>query len=129
MKKAKQKLPKNVAERMPPELGQSDTGIIIHKNERGFIGAAAVNLVFGIILTLLSLRFVLRLLGANGENAFASMVYNLSQPLVTPFFGLFNYEAQLETARFEVATLVALLVYGVIAGVLARVLVANRHHV
>lgn len=99
-------------------------------NEKGFVAATIINLVFGIILTLLALRFVLRLLGANPANDFANFVYGLSQPLVAPFFGLFRYQAELSTRNFELATLIALVVYALIAGLLTRVLfVDRRHHV
>jgi YggT family protein len=99
------------------------------RDERGFVVATIINLVFGIILTLLALRFVLRLLGANPENAFASFVYGLSQPLVAPFFGLFRNQGELTTANFDVATLIALIVYALIAGLLSRVLFVDRRRV
>ncbi len=98
------------------------------QNERGFFVATIINVIFGIILTLLALRFVLRLLGANPANGFANFVYSLSQPLVAPFFGLFNSPLQLDIAGFELATLIALLVYGLVAGILAQVLFAGRRH-
>lgn len=97
-------------------------------NEKGFVAATIINLVFGIILTLVALRFVLRLLGANPANDFASFVYNLSHPLVAPFFGLFRFQAELSTRNFELATLIALIVYALIAGLLSRVLFADRRH-
>lgn len=125
MKRVARKIPK-IKQKRVSKLSQNNMGIVI--DERGVVGAGIVNFVFGIILTVLALRFVLRLLGANGANAFVSTIYNFSQPLVAPFFGIFNYQAQLETARFEIATLIALLVYGIIAGILARVLFTNRHH-
>ena len=38
---------------------------------------------------LLAMRFVLRLLGANRENAFFQLINNLSTPLIAPFSTLF----------------------------------------
>lgn len=100
------------------DISDNITGL--RHDERGFFAAGIINVVFGIILTLLALRFVLRLLGANPANGFASFVYDLSQPLVAPFFGLFRTQAELSTARFELATLIAILVYGLVAGILSR---------
>ncbi len=40
--------------------------------------ASIISLIGGIIVTLLGLRFVLALLGANPANAFASFIYNTS---------------------------------------------------
>lgn len=127
MKKIKNKPPKSVVKRKL-QIEQNERGIVV--NQEGLVGAGIVNVVFGTILTLVALRFIFRLLGANPDSAISSLVYNLSQPLVAPFVGLFSNQAQLETARFEVATLIALVVYGLIAGLLARMLVVNhRHHV
>lgn len=112
---------------LPSREASSQTGL---RNEQGYFGVAAIlNVVFGIILSLLALRFLFTLLGANPSNQFAGLVYNLSQPLVAPFFGLFNYQPQLEAAHLEVATIVALVVYGLVAGFLTRVLFAGRHRV
>lgn len=97
-------------------------------DERGFIAASIVNAVFGIILTLLALRFVFRFLGANPLNPFANFVYEFTQPLVAPFYGLFSIQAPLETARLELATIIALIVYAVIGGILAVALDGRRAH-
>lgn len=126
MRTIRQKPPTS-SQRLRQGIAKSKKSLAV--NDKGFVAASAINLVFGIIMALLALRFVLRLLGANPLNGFASFVYNLSQPLVAPFFGLFNYQAELSTARFEMATLIALIVYGVIAAILSRVLFADRHHV
>ena len=97
-------------------------------DQRGFIGAGIVNVVFGIILTLLALRLAFRLLGANPLNSFASFVYEFTQPLVAPFYGLFSIQTPLETARLELATIIALVVYALIGGVVATALGGRRAH-
>ena len=99
-------------------------------DQRGFVLAGIINMVFGIILSLLALRFVFMLFGANAENSFVTLVYGLSQPLVNPFYGLFNMQPQLEqqTANLEIATLIALIVYGLIASILSRASTSHRYH-
>jgi YggT family protein len=42
-----------------------------------------------IIEILLTMRFILRLLGANRDNVFAQLINNLSAPLIAPFSTLF----------------------------------------
>src|SRR4051794_40174217 len=42
----------------------------------------AIYLVFGLIETLLVIRFVLRLLAANPQAGFAQFIYNITAPLV-----------------------------------------------
>lgn len=74
----------------------------------------------GVILALIGLRILLSLLGANQDNTFADLIYNLSYPFVAPFFGLFNYEMQYGVSRFEFESLIALIVWALIIGALAR---------
>lgn len=74
----------------------------------------------GIIFILLGLRLLLALLGANPANGFANFIYSASRPFASPFFGLFSYEPTLGRSHFEVSTLVAIVVYAIVVGVLAR---------
>jgi|JI6StandDraft_1071083.scaffolds.fasta_scaffold15239_2 uncharacterized protein YggT (Ycf19 family) len=83
-------------------------------------------LIAGIIMGLLALRFLLRLLGANPNNGFADFIYSVSQPFAAPFFGLFNYTADLGAGRFEFETLIAILVYALIAWVLAKLVTLGK---
>lgn len=93
---------------------------------RASIAARIVWYVAGVILVLLAFRFVLTLLGANASNPFANIIYNASHPFVTPFFSLFDYNFQYGVSRFESFTLVAMLVYAVIAWGLARLFTIRR---
>lgn len=76
--------------------------------------------IAGALLILLAFRFVLTLLGANPNNAFANFIYEVSHPFVAPFFGLFGYNLQYGVSRFEIYTLVAMAVYAVVAWGLAK---------
>ena len=82
--------------------------------------------VAGVILVLLAFRFVLALLGANPANGFANFIYTTSHPLVAPFFGLFSYNYTYGISRLEAYTLVAMLVYLVIALGLTSLVNLNR---
>lgn len=83
--------------------------------------------IAGIILVLLSFRFVLALLGANATNGFANFIYSTSHPFVSPFFSLFNYQNNMNgTSQFEIYTLAAIVVYAVIAWGIARLFTLNR---
>lgn len=83
-------------------------------------------LIAGIIMGLLALRFLLRLLGANPNNGFADFIYSISQPFAAPFFGLFNYDADLGAGRFEFETLIAILIYALAAWVLAKLVTLGK---
>lgn len=94
----------------------------VRRNQSGmaFVGSL-VNLLAGLLITVLVLRLIFRLLGANPDNGFVTWVYGASQPFVTPFFGMFNHTIDVFTGRLEIETVVAIIVYGVIASVLARI--------
>jgi hypothetical protein len=91
------------------------------------LASRIVTLVAGIIVSLLALRFILSLMGANQNNGFANAVYNLSHPFVAPFFGLFNYHESLGVGRFEYETLIAILFWSLVAWGITRLLTINQH--
>ncbi len=69
-----------------------------------------------ILIVILSFRFILSLLGANPYNSFANFIYKISNPLLSPFFSLFNYHGQLTgNSHFETYTLVGIIFYAIIA--------------
>ncbi len=94
-----------------------------------FTAVRIVWYIAGILLAILALRFLLALLGANPANAFANLVYSVSYPFVAPFFGLFNYNLRYGVSRFESYTLVAMVVYSLIAWAIARLITINRDDV
>lgn len=73
---------------------------------------------FGSLEILLAFRLILKLLGANVGSAFVNFIYGLSGLFVLPFEGIFRkgFSQGLETTSvLEPATLVALIVYAVVA--------------
>lgn len=88
--------------------------------------ARLISLVGFIIFALLAFRFVLSLFGANQTNAFASFIYDVTHPLVAPFFGLFNYTPQFGVSRFEFETLIAMLFYAIVTGIIVRLASIGR---
>jgi uncharacterized protein YggT (Ycf19 family) len=74
-----------------------------------------VNLVFSVIELLLGVRLVLRLFGANPNTPFVEFIYDATAPLLAPFAGIFPNPELREGSVLEIQTLIALLVYGLIA--------------
>ncbi len=70
--------------------------------------------VLGVLEVIMGLRLLFRLLGANQGNSFIMFLYNLSHVFVGPFNGIFNDQA-LGRSVFEISTLVAMLVYALVA--------------
>lgn len=86
------------------------------------IAARVVYLISGVINFLLLVRFVFSLLGANTSNAIADFVYSVTEPLLSPFFGLFNYKANYGTVRFEFETLIAIAFYSLAAWLIVKII-------
>jgi uncharacterized protein YggT (Ycf19 family) len=86
--------------------------------------ASIIYFVFGFIVFLVLFRFIFRLLGANPSNAFVAFIYSLSTPLVAPFAGIFGQPIIIPDGiaggTFEWASLVALVVYGLIGSIASR---------
>lgn len=83
-----------------------------------------LSLVFGVLATLLLLRIVLLLLVANETNDIVNFVYNITEPFVAPFRGMFQFDVVTPGGGsvFDVAALVALigwtLIYALIMAIL-----------
>lgn len=93
------------------------------------VAARVISFIGGIVMTLLGLRFLLMLLGANRGNGLVDFIYAASYPFAAPFFGIFNYQEQFGRSRFEFETLIAILVYALISwGLVRLVTIGNRRH-
>jgi len=79
----------------------------------------AIYLVFAVIVVAIIIRVLLKVLGANTAVAFTSFMYGATDPLLAPFRGILPTFASGRTV-FESSALIAILVYGVIGLVLAR---------
>jgi hypothetical protein len=76
--------------------------------------------IAGFIIALLALRLVLLLLAANQGAPFVDFVYGLSGIFAWPFYGIFSYQPSYGQSMFEISTVVAIIVYALIAMGLAR---------
>lgn len=81
--------------------------------------------IAGLISTIIALRFIFLLLGANRDAAFTDFIYSLSAPFVAPFVGIFG-EPVYGTAVFEISSLLAIVIYLLIAWGIAKLLTISR---
>lgn len=79
----------------------------------------------GIIISLLLLRFIFQLLGAAEGNAFVDFIYGLSGIFVAPFYGIFG-EPTFGQSQFETSTLVAIIIYALLAVGIGKLLTLSR---
>ena len=77
------------------------------------LAARIVTFAFGVLQALLILRIVLLLLVANPGNDVVKFVFNVTQPFVEPFLGMFslNRVTADQGSIFDVAALVALIAW------------------
>jgi hypothetical protein len=75
--------------------------------------------IFGLVEGLIAIRFILKALGANPSAGFAEFIYGITYPLVVPFVGLFG-NPQAQGSVLEIHSIVALIVYGLAAWLLAK---------
>jgi uncharacterized protein YggT (Ycf19 family) len=75
------------------------------------IASRIVTFVFGILQVLLILRIILLVLVANGGNDVVRFIFNVTQPFVDPFLGMFalNRVTADQGSTFDIAALVALI--------------------
>jgi uncharacterized protein YggT (Ycf19 family) len=81
--------------------------------------AQLVGLIFGMVIALIGIRFVLLLLGANPDAGFTSFIYSVTGPLVAPFEGMFG-TPDTGTGVVDPASLVAIVVYALVAWVVTK---------
>ncbi len=81
-----------------------------------------VNIVFTIIELLLAVRILLRLFGANPSTPFVSWIYDATSTLLAPFVGIFPNPSLKAGSVLEMSSLIALLVYGFIAYLIAMLI-------
>ena len=88
--------------------------------DKGVVARRVIYYIAGFIIALLALRLVLLLLAANQSAPFVDFVYALSGFFAWPFYGIFSYQPSYGLATFEISTVVAIIVYALIAMGLAK---------
>lgn len=77
-------------------------------------GTQVVWYVLGLLEVLLLFRFVLKFLGANPGAGFTSFIYGITYVFTAPFLTVFRI-TRIEGSIFEWTTLLAMLVYWIVA--------------
>lgn len=88
-------------------------------------GTQIVWYIFYIIEALLLFRFLLKLIAANPGALFSEIIYTLSYPFAAPFLYVVR-STQVSGSVFEWTTLLAMLVYWVLAWGIVRLFVIGK---
>lgn len=81
-------------------------------------GKIFVTVIYVIVLsyvTILSIAFVLQLLGANPSANFANWIYRASDHIMEPFRGIFPTHSFSDRSVFDASMLFAIIMYGLLA--------------
>ncbi len=89
-------------------------------------GTQIVWYVLGIIEVLLAFRFILKLLAANPASGFAQFIYQITYVFATPFLSVFRNTRIVEGSVFEWTTLLAMLVYWMLAAGIIKLFLMGR---
>jgi hypothetical protein len=86
-----------------------------------------ISFLFSVFEGLIGLRILLKLIDANSSNAFARFIYGITSLFVAPFTGLIANPATGGNV-LELTSLIALIVYALIAAVLVRLVWLLFYH-
>ena len=81
--------------------------------------------ILGVLEILFAFRLIFKLLGANPESTFVSLIYTISGAFLTPFSGIFRAAVNkgIETKSIlEPTTIIAMIVYALIAYGIVRLI-------
>jgi len=85
--------------------------------------------IVGFVDVVLAIRFILKVLGGSTVSGFVTFMYDITQPLVAPFHGIFNTAVQ-GRSILEPESLVAIAIYSLIGWGLVsliRMMTRTRH--
>lgn len=106
--------------------------LAIAKGERSMI-RNIIYFIGGFIVSLIALRVLLLLLGANPSNEIVNWIYTWSTPFVAPFSGIFGQDATIVSGAgtvtssvFDWTALIALVVIGLIFGLVGGLFNTRR---
>ncbi len=88
-------------------------------------GTQIVWYIVGLLEALLAFRFILKLLAANPNAGFSEFIYSVTYPFAAPFLNVFKV-ARVEGSVLEWTTLLAMLVYWLIAWAIIRLFIMSK---
>jgi uncharacterized protein YggT (Ycf19 family) len=107
----------------PVASATADSAEVVSSVSPGRRAVEVTYLVFGIIEGLLAIRLILKLLGANPHAGFANFIYGVTDFFMAPFRYLLPTVGGSSGAVLETSVVIAIIVYALIAWVLARLIV------
>lgn len=98
-------------------------------NTRNLKIRKVVYYILGILEVLFTFRLIMKLLGANPENLFISIIYNVTYVLLFPFISIFRTATTtgIETRSIlEPGTIIGMIVYALVALAIVKIVRINK---
>lgn len=95
-------------------------------DQNGGIVSGLLSLILGVIVALIGFRILFDLFNISQSSGIVSWVYSTSEPLIRPFYGIFDGTVSAASGGFNFAALIALIVYGIIGGIITSFLSRSR---
>ena len=102
-----------------PRMRRVESDATYAPSWRGWRASQIVYTIGGIVEALILIRLVLELLAANPVAGFTSLIYNITDPLVAPFRGVFP-SPQTHGNVLDLAAVLAIIVYALLTWAVAR---------
>ena len=105
--------------------------IIRNSDGESFTAKRVVYYVLGTLEVLLAFRLMFKLLGANPGSGFVSFIYSITEIFLGPFNAIFRSASTegIETkAVLEPSTIIAMIVYAVLAWGIVKLIIIMRKH-
>lgn len=131
MNRHEEKVDQNVERHQAMNLEEKKRGVAV-VNQNSAV-ARIVNIVyflFGTLELLLAVRVIFYLISVNPDNGFAKFIDDMSSPFVALFASLLQNPTLGTTGVLEITTLIAMLVYAIVAWLVGRLiwLTLSRSH-
>lgn len=111
---------------MEPTTKQTET---LNTRPESHAAKRIVGVFFSIVEVILALRFVFKLLGANSENGFIKIIYDITRFFIIIFEGIFakiTVSIGQSEGIFEPATLIAMLIIALVAWAVMRLMTPRK---
>ena len=105
--------------------------IIVKTDKESFTSRRVIYYILGVLEVLLGFRLIFKLLGANPNSGLVSFVYSITKVFLAPFTAIFRSATTegIETkAVLEPSTIIAMLVYALIAWGIVKIIIIMRGH-
>lgn len=118
-------------------IGIDKSSVVVEKstklvvNKEDFRARRIIYYIFGILEVLFAFRFIFKILGANSQGTFVSIIYSITRWFLTPFTGIFRMAITdgIETKSvLEPTLLIAMVVYALLAFAIVKLIeiISNR---